>query len=193
MLAFAPVNGAASSAMLAIGGQTLQDMIDNASDVDGAFDSSRTNILCTFAGTNGMMPTGGAVQAERMRTYIAARKAANPGLIVVVGNVLPRYEGTGIPERFAETLVYNQILEANWRTWGASAFVDLRPKGSAFDLPDASLASFTRAATLPMWSTADPANTYTHLADPGAAHVARLFNQALTRILPEGWSGLYPE
>ena len=100
----------------------------------------------------------------------------------MVGNILPRYESTSIPERFAQTLIYNQILASNWRTWGITSFVDLRPSGGPFDLPDASVESFTRSETLPMWSTDDPAGVYTHLSNAGAAYVARRFSQALLRL-----------
>lgn len=183
MVAYPPSNGAAASAMLAIGGQTIQDMIDNAADVDAAFDSSKLNILVTFAGTNGMVD-GPAIQSQRMRTYIAARKAANPGLLVVLGGLIPRYEASSISIALRNDYMveYNKILEANWRTWGVSAYADLRPKGGPFDLPDWTLASFTRAQTLPLWSTDDAAGVYTHLSDVGAAYVARILCAALRRI-----------
>ncbi len=183
VVAYPPVNGAATSSMLAISGQTVQDMIDTASDVDAAFNPARTNVLITFAGTNGMID-GGAVQADRMRTYLAARKAAHPELLVVLGGLIPRYEpGTlTVADRNERMVAYNALCRSNWRTWGADAFFDTRPAGGPFDLPDWSLGSFTRAETLPLWSTADTAGVYTHLSDVGAAYVARQISDALRRL-----------
>ncbi len=183
VVAYPPVSGASTSSMLAIGGQTTQDMIDSAADVDAAFNPARTNVLITFAGTNGMLD-GASMQADRMRTYIAARQAANPGLIVVLGGLIPRYETSAISvdERNNRMVAYNAMCRANWRTWGASAFFDTRPPGGPFDLPDWTLGSFTRAETLPLWSTADTAGVYTHLSDVGAAYVARQISDALRRL-----------
>ena len=183
VVAYPPVNSAATSSMLAIGGQTTQDMIDAASDVDAAFDNARTNVLITFAGTNGMID-GAAAQADRMRTYIAARKAAHPDLLVVLGGLIPRYESSAISisDRNNYMVAYNALCQANWRTWGAAAYFNPRPAGGPFDLPDWSLESFTRSETLPLWSTADAQGVYTHLSDVGAAYVARQISDALRRL-----------
>ena len=176
--------GAGALSMVAIGGQTLQQMIDNPGDVDGAFDATKQfNVLFTFAGTNGMID-GPELQAQRMRTYLTARKAAHPDLLIVLGGLVPRYEASAISidTRNNWMVEYNQIAAANWRTWGADVYVDLRPKGGRFDLPDWSLASFDRSETQPIWSPADGALVRTHFSDFGHAYVAPFFTAAARRL-----------
>ena len=187
VLAAAPVNGAAAFAMLAIGGQTTQQMIDSAADVDAAIDPTKLNILLAWEGTNGMID-GAELQAQRMKAYLAARKAAavakGAEMLMIVAGTIPRHEVTSISiaERNDRMVAYNKILAANWRTWGCSAYVDTRPPGGPFDLPDWSTASFTRAETLPMWSPDDAAGTYTHLSVLGALYIQALFSAALRRL-----------
>jgi hypothetical protein len=169
--------GAGALAMVAIGGQTVQDMIDNPAATDAAFDATKQfNVLCCFAGTNGMID-GAEVQAQRMKTYLAARKAAHPELLIVLGGLIPRYEASAISidERNNRMVEYNRLAAANWRTWGADVYVDLRPKGGRFDLPDWSWASFERPETQPIWSSADASNVDTHLSDFGHAYIEPFF------------------
>ncbi|PZP90667.1 MAG: hypothetical protein DI587_38020 [Variovorax paradoxus] len=176
--------GAGALSMVAIGGQTIQDMIDNPTDVDNAFDPSKQfNVLFTFAGTNGMID-GPTVQAQRMRRYLRERKEAHPELLIVLGGLIPRYEASAISidQRNEWMVGYNRIAAASWRTWGADAYVDLRPKGGRFDLPDWSWASFERPETQPIWSSADAANVDAHLSDFGHAHIAPFFTAGARRL-----------
>lgn len=176
--------GAGALSMVAIGGQTIQDMIDSPADVDGAFDATKQfNVLFTFAGTNGMVD-GPTVQAQRMRTYLAARKAAHPELLIVLGGLIPRYEASAISinQRNDWMVEYNRLAASSWRTWGADAYVDLRPKGGRFDLPDWSWASFERPETQPIWSSADAEDVDTHLADFGHAYIAPFFTAGARRL-----------
>jgi hypothetical protein len=183
MMSYAPLLGAATHSMVAIGGQTIQDMIDNAADVDGAYVAGKKNVLVTFAGTNGMID-GAAAQVTRMRQYIAARKAAHPDLLVMLGFVPPRYElgSMSVEDRNNEIVKYNRAWALDWRNWGVDVLVDTRPAGGPFDLPDWSLASFTRPATLPMWSTADAPGVYTHFSDVAHAYEGRCFANSVHRL-----------
>ncbi len=78
-----------------ISAQTLQDMIDSASDVDSLYSGSNTaNWVICFGGTNDIYFGATADTAiSRMTTYVTARKSA--GFSVAVCTILPRNDFPG--------------------------------------------------------------------------------------------------
>lgn len=181
--AYPPISGGITSPTnLGINGQTTQMMNGlnggSAADVDGAWVGGKTNVLVAWEGTNS---NGGPTAAAAMQSYVANRLAANAWIVVLIGTI-PRYEGTD-PDGYNNRLVeYNRICSASWKSWGCAAYVDPRPKGGPFDLPDWTLASFERAQTVALYSTSDTAGVRTHLSDAGFAYVGRLVAAALRRL-----------
>lgn len=116
----------------AISGQTWIDMNNAPTDVDSAFDGSKTCILVCAETTNSVGNQGrtGAQAYGDAQAYITARLAAHPGWKIVLCSGLPRdgaanFNNTNISAADA-------LMRANWRSMGVKAFVDYRQAGSPF-------------------------------------------------------------
>lgn len=143
----------ATLANVAISAQTWRMMngldTGSASDVDGAFASGKTNILVCMEGTNSIATAignkTGAAAFSDATDYIAARKAANPTLRVVLCGTLPRDGSEG--HNNTEQAAYDALCRVNYRAVGAEAFIDWRAGTSIFNHDGTSAARFTADQT----------------------------------------------
>ena len=191
----APLIGAAYGSV-AIGGQTtrVMDGLDGGSsaDVDALFDATKTtNILVVWEFTNSIYYSSGVDGAAlAMKNYIANRLAAHPTWKIILLGTLPRYQtgNDNIAGLNASLLAINTRAASLYAEWGAAAFIDVRPPGGPFDLPDFSLATFERTQTLPLWATDDTAGTHVHLDNAGYAYIAGLIANAISTLGTVGYS-----
>jgi len=122
---------------LAIGSQNLDQMIASPGAIDAAYDSSKRSVLIVQEGTNQLFVGDSALStANKMLSYIAARKALNPWTVVVV-TAPPCYLGDANPQAAidewnARMDSYNGLLRSRWRE-AADWIVDIRVPGSPFD------------------------------------------------------------
>lgn len=191
LAALAPISGQFSCLNLGISGQTTRMMngLDGGStaDVDAAFIPGKKNILIAWEGTNSELNGRTGTQwAQDMADYVAARIAANPGWIIVLMTTLPyilsNHSQAQTNQENADIEVANNIMRANYRSWGAKAIVDLRDVGSPFHLPDYTLASFEAAGVVDLWSKVEGAGNHLHLYDTGMAYVAARCAGVLKRL-----------
>jgi len=188
-----PVNGTLTLTNLGIGGQTLRMMngLDTGSsaDVDAAWVSGRVNVLVVWEATNSITVTTrtAAQSLQDLADYIAARQAVHTWDKVVVIGTIPRYQtGTSwasVDDINAQLDSFNASLVASPATYGATAYVDVRPVGGPFALPDYALATFERTETLPLWATTDTVGWRIHLSDAGYAYVAGLVAPKLQQVI----------
>lgn len=184
----------------AVSGQSITDMINTASDIDGAWVAGKNNYLFIWEFTNSIFnataQNGGKTGQQTfdlLAQYVAARRAANQwkGIACLTG--LPRVQvtmpraGDTNDSLNAQMDIANALLKANYRSIGIDAVGDVRAPGGPFDttgipsLTFASVDGFTYNG-LPVWSTQDTANVHIHLQDNGFTYVARVANEALKRL-----------
>jgi hypothetical protein len=109
----------------AVGGWKINpDMInDAATHVDPAYDGTKPwNIICFWGGTNDLYLAGTppATLLGNLQTYVAARRAANPGVKIIVSNCIPRNSLNP-----ATVTTWNNLLVANQASVADAAIVDL--------------------------------------------------------------------
>lgn len=177
-----PINSQCTIANVAVGGQTTGGMNTNATDVDGAWVSGKTNILITWEGTNSIYSGATADAAiTAMQTYITNRKAAHPWIVVVL-TCLPRQansESLSGPLN-ASIDSYNTALRSNFRAIGASAIVDVRAPGSPFNISGYTDAEFAAlVASSGLWASESP---HVHLNAAGYLVVANMVAATLQRL-----------
>ena len=171
---------------LGIGGQSWRKMngLDggSATDVDGAFNAAKTNLLITWEGTNSL--TGGRTVAQTVQDatdYVAARRLAHPWAKIFTGTCLPRMnQNTDQAAVDADNLKldqYNAYLRANFAAMGFDGIFDVRQAGSAFNLSDYNIATFDSAAAASgtYWINSDPAGQHIHLNSDGYWYVVKTF------------------
>jgi hypothetical protein len=171
---------------LGIGGQSWRKMnaLDggSATDVDGAFNPAKTNLLITWEGTNSL--TGGRTVAQTVQDatdYVTARRAANPWAKIFTGTCLPRLnQSTDQAAVDADNLKldqYNAYVLANYKAMGFDGVFDVRKAGSAFNLPDYNIQTFNDAAAAAgtYWVSSDPAGQHIHLNSDGYWYVVTTF------------------
>jgi lysophospholipase L1-like esterase len=132
---------------VAIPGQGWKDMIDNPTDVDAAWQAGKTNVLILWEHVNTLYFNGYTVAQTlaAVKQYIAARRALNPWLVVLIDSYPQQgasgtyYTLAGIRVALAEI---DAAIGANPAFYGIDAMVHIRQKGSFCDLPDFSDASF---------------------------------------------------
>lgn len=123
---------------VAIGGQTIDNMIAAASDVDGAFDPTKINVLFVQEGTNqANTSTTPAANCQKVLDYCAARRAARPWGCIVVATAPPVYLGDNKTQAEnddynARLDEFNRLLRKRWHE-AAGAFVETRCAGGPFD------------------------------------------------------------
>lgn len=175
----APINGTLTSwDNVAVSGHRWHNGDEHG--VDEAYVDGRLNILVPWFGTNDIFLDGlDAVQtAQEARRYIAKRLVAHPDWHIVLMTILPRFY-SGDQEQ-CDTLngiidTYNADLRANFRAWGARAFVDNRLPGSYFDFATYEEAEFEKA---PGYFYVDKV----HLSDAGYAYLAGVVARQLRRL-----------
>lgn len=184
--AFSALAGATAISNLGISGQAWNDLVNNATDVDAAWDASKTNVLFAWETTNSVFNNGSTVQQviTLATNYAAARRAAHPDIRIVMITSLPRETGVTVTDQ-ANRTERNQANDAvdayfrqNFRAAGYDAIVDIRRPGSPFILPDYTSASF--AVENGMW--AEGAGTRVHLNDTGYQWVARQCWETFKRL-----------
>lgn len=109
VMALAPLAGSGVTwANVAIAGQTWQNMTATATDVDGAFSSTRQNVLVLWEHTNAICNAGRTVEQcyTDMVAYITARRLVVPDLRILVLQTLPRQE-------FTPSIAYSTVMQIN--------------------------------------------------------------------------------
>jgi hypothetical protein len=193
-----PMNQGVVLAWRGVNGQTWRMMngLDggSATDVDSAFDPTKTNILFALEGTNSISNTsvaGAPGSAEYVwascRDYCLARRAANPELRIILMTTTPALQpGDNTAQRNqrnANIDAYNALMRNGFRDAGAVGYTDIRYKGGPFDYPDYEPATFETSNTpLVLWSTTDNAGQHIHLSTLGGRVNMRLMANALKRL-----------
>jgi lysophospholipase L1-like esterase len=101
---------------LGIGGYTFLTLnADAATTVDPYYSASYDkNILVIWAGANDTYNQTGATVYARLQTYVAARKAANPNIKIVVVTVLPRSDAGAQPAQETNRQAFNTLLRGDY-------------------------------------------------------------------------------
>ena len=180
--ALAPISGNLAITNTAVSGQTIANMSTRGvTFVDPVFAAagSKSKVLALWEGTNSIcnspVRTGLEAIAD-MISYIADRRAANPGVKIVLLTTIPRYfmNGTTVQNGNAELLIYNNYILANYRAMGADAVVDVRTN-PVFVYPPG-------ATTMPSYMTPYSSDGHTHLNNAGYALIAAMVASALRRL-----------
>ena len=172
----------ASVSNLGGSGRTWRNMngLDGGSStsVDGAFDTSKTNILFAWETTNSVFNAGrtAAQTIQDATDYIAARRAAHPAWRIILLTSIPRQPG----------ITGNQIMAsvdaaflANYRAMGADAVVNVRRLGSYFNFADYTDPTF---AYDPFGYWFEAAGGRVHLRDPAYQLIAGWCLEAFKRL-----------
>lgn len=188
LLAARPALSGATFATVAISGQTWAAMSSAATDVDASITTpGKINILVCGEGTNSSGVAGGfrdgpGIVADAT-SYIAARKAANPKVIIILRSALPRSPSDANNAVMNTALNYSDAHYAvNWRTVGATRFANMRGI-PAFAHDGFSLANFQAYES--MWASADGAGgtgIYVHPSPTGVAAMVDRIEAALLSI-----------
>lgn len=146
--ALAPISNQFTITNRGKSGQTTRDMINTASDVDGAFVSGKRNVLLVWELTNSIHNqgrTGAQVIADTIE-YINARQAyiaaTYPGekWVIVLMTGIPRGSHKGSFWSYEQGEVHmqycNTYIRENYRAMGAVAYVEARRAGGPFDFTD---------------------------------------------------------
>lgn len=183
----APLTGAGTvSTNLAVSGSTWSDMTTRAGGVDAAWAAGKTNILVLWEHLNSICAGGltAAQSASAMATYIAARRAVHPWIVVSL-TMLPCEGYSGVMTNQTLRDQYNSIMtacdnliRANPTAYGVDALVDVRQAGSVFAIPAYLPANFD--ATGAIWNEA--AGSRVHLNNAGYGLVAPMVNAVLTKL-----------
>lgn len=190
LAALAPLNGLVTVVNTGISGQTTQNMIDSAADVEAAYDATKTNILVCMEGTNSIYNGRTAAQAASdMGNYIAARLAAQPARKIILLTCTPRQLGVSDADNAVQNAIidaYNVILRSNYLAYGAKLLVDLRQPGSpwsAANFPDYTTATFNASAAGGWWAAAEVGTGgLTHFSTTGYGAMAQMVATALRRL-----------
>lgn len=200
LAAASTINGALAFSNQAVSGQSLQDMINTATDVDGAWVAGKKNYLFIWEFTNTIFNpianNGGntGLQAiELLRQYVAARRVAHQwdGIICLTG--LPRVQvtfpraGDTNDSLNAEMDIANAKLRSDYRALGIDVVADVRAAGGPFDTTRMPSITFAALDTIRYngstpWGASDGANIHIHLNNNGFAYVASVANAALKRM-----------
>jgi lysophospholipase L1-like esterase len=172
---------------VAVSGHTTQQMMSHGADaywVDG-----KVNVLVAWEGTNSICNAGrAAAQAiQDMSDYVAARRAAHPGWIILGGTVLPRQTDLGQAQTTSQNAVidaYNDLLRAQCRSMGMKALFDVRRSGSNFNLPDYNNATFEAALSAYGLLASNEVGNHIHLSGAGYAYLMSNFIVPALKRLP---------
>lgn len=170
----------ASFVNLARSGASWVDMIADGSRVDGAFDSSKVNILvcaetanaCNTGGFTGNVRTGEQAWVD-CTNYIKARKAANPKLKIVLCGTTPSNIGSTWDSRVN---TFEELAKANYRRIGADRYVNFRTTDSP---------AFNHVNNLSMFQAYPSywADAYLHLSTEGKTEMTRqICNQGISKL-----------
>lgn len=181
--------GAGTFTNAGIGGQAWADMIANATDVDNAWQAGKTNVLFTWEHNNTLVSfneydrlnTSLPVQAclNQCRQYNAGRRALHPWLIIGISTTPSEWYSVAAQEALNRQKVeVDTAIAANPGYYGYDLYINLRQKGSPFDLPDWSQASFSAAGNI--WFEAPGGRV--HLNDNGYILVANMVEERLRNL-----------
>jgi lysophospholipase L1-like esterase len=141
--ALAPISGQLTISNFAIAGQTVRDMIANASDVDASYKQGKTNILLVWEIINNLLNANrtGVQTVSDIIEYIEARQAyvrsmspAQRPWIVLLPTGIPFQSSTNAKE--LEMQYVNDYIRQNYKAMGAKAFVEFRRPGGPFYIQD---------------------------------------------------------
>lgn len=176
-------------ANVAVASQTWRVMngLDGGSttDVDGAFDASKQNVLVLWEHTNAICNAGRSVAQtfSDMVAYIAARRVVNPAVRILVIGAIPR-QGFSGSANYSTVMQVNVALQQidemvrDARRTLDIGFVSLRQPGSPFALTGFAESDFSGSGAL--WSEGTGARV--HLSASGQAIVAPLIATAMQRL-----------
>lgn len=170
-----PINKRITISNFGLSGQTVQNMISSAADVDNSYVAGKTNYLLIWEITNSIFNSGktGLAACTDMTNYITARLAVHPWLPIVL-TCLPRGSNLGSTWTAVtgETQLQaaNSYISANYITMGCVDFVEVRRTGGPFDFTDS-----TNAANFPISLWTD----WTHPNSAGKAIVAQYISDVL--------------
>lgn len=175
--ALAPLNGNFTITNRGVAGQTILQMTSSASDVDNAWQAGKTNILLLWEFTNNVHNAGrtGLQSISDMTTYIAARQAVHPWIVVLMtaiprgGNLHQYYTAASGEVELGS--VINPYLRQNYRKMGARALVEMRQ--GPFNFTDVD-----NAANFPSSLWTDK----THPNSNGMALISQYVAQTLRRL-----------
>lgn len=183
--ALAPMAGSGAAVFNAgVSGQTWANMISGASDVDGQWSAGKTNVLVLWETTNAVCntsKTSAQVQSE-IATYIAARRAAHPWVIVGLTTIPREAAGTITDQttRTAQNLVMADVDSA--MIAGAMDFdriVNVRQAGGPFNFAGYETIDFDSSGAV--WNESSGGRI--HLNNAGYAVVAG-YTADVLRTLP---------
>lgn len=125
-------------ANVAIGGQNTTAMINNATDVNNAYDPSKTCVLFAQDITNEAGVTDARGCVDKLFEYVAARRAARDWDAVVLATCGPVWVGDHLSAGYqadynAELDEANALLRAEWRGAGVDALIETRAPDGPFD------------------------------------------------------------
>lgn len=186
LAALAPLNGQVPVTNVGISGQTIQDMMDNHADVDGAFVDAKDNTLILWGGTNNIFFGQSAATTLAAQTAnIAARRAAKNWKKIVLINLIPRcISSTDEAANINHNAIfdaYNATLRDSYKAMGADALVNTRQAGSPFALTGYTLANFAASAAQGWWNPAE-GNFPTHLSTAGYGAIAAMVADVLKHL-----------
>lgn len=176
--ALAPISGKFTITNRAVNGQSVQQMIAGAGDVDASFVVGKINYLIVFEVTNNIFNDGrtGLQTCADLETYIAGRLALHPWRVILM-TALPRGDFLGgtytATTGEVQLQAANSYIRQNWRAMRAVALVEARRPGGPFDFTDS-----TTAANFPssLWSDR------THPNSAGKAILAGYIADVLKRL-----------
>jgi lysophospholipase L1-like esterase len=168
---------------LGVGGSTFKDltsMTARASAVDAMYEAGKQHVLLIWEGTNSIWNNAtysGADVGRQCADYVAARKAAMPGVKIVLLTTIPRYNvspqyGSDLIAPNNKLVDYDSYLKKYWRDMGAHAVIDVRASG-VFSYPGTQ----NMAASMKPYIS-DP----THLNDAGYGLIAQYCATALRHL-----------
>jgi hypothetical protein len=173
-----------------IGGQAWPDMIATPSDVDNAWVAGKTNVLLMWEHINTLYADRAIYYGDttvstqclvEVRQYIADRRAIHPWIMVMVSSIPVQVVSgdIGFRTEFNRQLRgVDLAIMANPSYYGVDFNIDLRQKGSVFDFPDYTDASFLASGNI--WH--ETAGFVVHLNDAGKAIVANMVEERLRNL-----------
>jgi hypothetical protein len=172
---------------LGINGQTWRQMngLDggSSSDVDGAFDATKVNILIAWEWTNAICNTHRTVAqvVQDATDYVAARRAANPWAKIFTGTALPRMNSstdqTLVDSDNALLDQCNAYLLANFKAMGFDGVFDVRQSGSYYAMSNYLIQTFNDMATATntYWASNDSTGQHIHQNSNGYWYIDTTF------------------
>lgn len=143
---------------------------------DARWIAGKTNILICWETTNQVYlgsGTSAAANAAAMKTYLDARRALHPWIMVYIstiprekieGNIASRADGN------AQLVAADQHVRDNMASLGVDHYVDLRQAGSPFAFTGYTTGDFDACASL--WQADETVGNRVHLSAAGYAVVA---------------------